>query len=205
MFLLLTVSGMLFCSTLLSGNGGSSETVNASVIVKDTVLTVVAPDDKATALTVELFSSAYKPFEDIGYRDSAGASGASVTLGAQGSGTYNLLIKLNGSEKVSFLSGINMRQGTDTTAQCVLSSPNNVKGVLQFGENQCPERYVLSIEGSPFYTMTDDSKGFMFGALPRADFMIVTYPVENRLFLKRTKFSIESEQIGKRKLRLIIP
>ena len=59
---------LIQCSDpVMSGAGGSSQTVNAQVIFNDTIVSVIIDDTVARALTLHAYSADYMPYEKIGY------------------------------------------------------------------------------------------------------------------------------------------
>lgn len=190
----------------LSGNGGSSETVNAKVTIKDTTVSVIVEKDSVQSLTAHLFSPLYKPFEQTGYADSFFCTGQKITISTPQSGSYNLLLTLNRSEMICFLQGLVLGDAADTTVECKLSAPHQVTGRIQ-PEDHTPsgEQYVLSIFGSPFFAVSDSVSRFSFSGLPQSDLLITATPMAARLFIPKFEYYLAAEQVGMSKLKLLLP
>lgn len=198
----------LHCGDMsISGNGGSSETVNAKVIITDTVAVLTDYQGNGSGLIMEVFSTDYRPYEKCGFRVKIekGKSGGSVALPSNG--VYNFHIYSEEKKLSSFITNRTIKNGTVDTLICTLLSECIVDGKLVSGnETVSDKRYVLSVPGSPFICISDDKHQFTFGAIPRGSFSLAVRPKEQRLLIAQAKYVFNVDEITERtRLDIVLP
>lgn len=179
--------------TLFSQSGGASETINACVIVTDTVACIALDTALGKPLSVHVYDAAYKPYEELGFKDSLSAVGM-VVWGAPSAGTYNFYLTLE-SGRAAFVSGLELTQGISDTVRCVLKAGTDITGAFkQLTLPAVPEVYVLYIKGSPFVTVTDSSQRFILNNLPAGHYTLTTRPAA-RFFFTTTDYVINTDSL----------
>jgi hypothetical protein len=204
--LMWTAAAALRCSYLATaGNGGSSETVNAKVIVTDSTVSVILLDDIDESLSVAIYSTAYHPYEGYGLADSVTGSGTPWT--APGAGTFNVLATLTESGRTAFAAACTLSAGVRDTMACALSQPVTIEGRVQEDETAvAADSYAVSIIGTPFYAMTDAARTFAIKALPAGRYLLSLRPAAGRFFLSSTTYTINTDSPGtKVDVTLIVP
>lgn len=189
----------------IAGNGGSSETVNALVIVTDSTLLIDLKDGNDESLRVSIYSPDYNPYNDFGLADSF--FGNDVPWTASGSGIYNLVATLKESGRTAFIAGCTLAAGVQDTISCSLNQPVCIEGIIKETETFAEaDSYALSIIGSPFYAVTSQKGTFTFSALPEGLYQLSMRPVAGQFFLSPSIYSINTSSFGKKgKITLIIP
>jgi hypothetical protein len=190
----------------VSGNGGSSETVNARVIITDSVVFLTEDRENCTGLVMEIFSSNYRPFEKSGYTSKiiSDRSGCSVALPAEG--IYNFFIYSMEKKLSCFVHNQEIKKGSHDTTHYVLSSQCLVDGNLVSHDNAASVKYIVSVTGSPFVSITDETKTFSLGPVPRGTFTLTVRPKEQRLFISNAQYEFRINEIAdKAQLNILLP
>jgi hypothetical protein len=111
--------------------GGATETVNARVMISDTIVTVCVKSDTAVGVRIILSSTAYNPVYHTGYIDSAILSGQDLRSEFPVvPGMYNVMIvEQNLKKSVAFMS-INVTTSQQDTLTDSLSVGKDLKGMV---------------------------------------------------------------------------
>jgi len=184
------------CSNALltASDGGGSETINATVIVSDTVARFEADAKHGEVFTIRVFSSQYKPYERIGFADSLSADSARVlSWNAPYSGEYNFHLTL-GKGKAAFVTDVGLMRGTKDTIRCGLKKTLDFKG--RIASRDPASSYVLFIQGSSFYCLSDTALNFSMLALPSGSYVLKTRPIKGRLFMKTNDYPVNTDSLG---------
>jgi hypothetical protein len=196
------------CSELsVSGNGGSSETVNAKVIITDTVVTLINDSGSSSGLAMEVFSTNYRPYEKNGFTAKVETGKTSGALALPSDGIYNFLIYSEELNLSCFIRNKAVQEGSRDTTACVLSSKCMVDGKLvSKNEKVIDKRYIISVQGTPFIGISDESRGFTLGAIPRGSFTLTVRPKDQRLFIANTNYEFKIDEIiEKAQLDIVLP
>jgi hypothetical protein len=190
----------LRCSdTLMAQNGGGgSETINAKIIVSDTVARVQADLRQGTGVEVRVFARQYKPFERFGFADSVSGDAAfPLVWNAPFSGEFNFLLSAGGvgtQRRAAFIPALGLSPGASDTISCALSKCVAFKGSLASPDRS--QSFVLYIQGSPFFCVSDTVGRFAMPSLPSGCFILKTRPVQGRLFLKTNDYTVNTDSLG---------
>jgi hypothetical protein len=178
----------------VSQDGGASETVNARVIVSDTLASIVLDSVLEKPLSVRVYGATYKPYEDYGFADSLSDTGV-IEWSAPSAGTYNFYLT-TASGKAAFVPGVTLTKGISDAIPCVLRTGSTITGACKH-RNQpvIPEALVLYIQGSPFVTCTDSSQHFTLNNLPVGRYTIKTRPAA-RFFFTTDDYVIDTDSLG---------
>lgn len=178
----------------VSQDGGASETVNAKVIVTDTLASIVLDSALEKPLSVRVYGAAYKPYEDYGFADSLSDTGE-IEWGAPSAGTYNFYLTTT-SGKAAFVPGVTLTKGISDTVRCVLRTSGTITGACkQRNQPVIPEALVLYIQGSPFVTCTDSSQHFTLNNLPAGRYTLKTRPAA-QFFFTTNDYVIDTDSLG---------
>lgn len=184
--------GMVFCSnTTTTGNGGSSETINAKLYINDTVAQVSCRNCSDTKLTLHVFATDYRPYEKSGFSATADER-MPIVLPAEG--TYNFLIRSNTAQAASFSQNVSVKKGGADSIACVLESICTVSGKLIGADTSTvKERFAVSIYGSPFMCVTGDTGTFLFDNMPTGPFVLSVRPAAKRLLIATASYAFSTE------------
>ncbi len=196
-WLLLVAGAMILASRCsdrmptLSGGGGS-ETINAKIIVTDTVAQFQT-EVKADSFSMRVFSGHYKPYERMGFADSIKNDSAGVLAwNAPFSGEFNFLLSQGGG-KAAFIPNLKLKRGIIDTIHCSLSKRMAFKGRIVSGD---PSPYVLFIQGTPFFCISDSASRFSMPSLPNGNYVVKTRPVKGRLFMVTNDYLVDTDSLG---------
>jgi hypothetical protein len=186
------LSSLLYCSEMaVSGGGGSSETINAKVIITDTVATVVDDHGTGSGLVLEAYSADYRPYEKTGLAKKSSADQNVKTISLPTTGNYNILVRNEEKNLVCFIQNVHIGKGTADSILCQLSSGRYVGGkVISQKGDTIKGTFVISVQGSPFMCITDDKKEFTLKEIPGGTFTMIVRPKEQRLFIANAKYQI---------------
>lgn len=172
MKMIMLLSGMFTLFFCLCGNNvAGSETTNGDQMVvtasKDSIYGT-AP----VGHTIYLFSSDYCPYNDSGFSRTAIAdSSGAFSFNNLKNGEYAVYCKLADSDLSVFV-------------KLILGSWGNTDTVFAFGENGSfsgklidatgvpLSLYNVYIPGSPFFTVTDSSGGFVIDSIPEGNYKV---------------------------------
>ncbi|MBN1578195.1 MAG: hypothetical protein JW913_16665 [Chitinispirillaceae bacterium] len=193
-----TILAFLQCSDApITGNGGSSETVNAKVAVIDSLVSVSVEDHSSGELSLQLFSANYRPFEKTGFRDSVtGRASEPLLWHAPSAGSYNLLLRSDAAGAAGFLQGILLGQGAADTISLILKPCIDLSGSLTSSDSSAiNEPYVLAIYGSPFYSLSDSTGRFIIASVPAGHYTLSVRSTAKRLFVPMSNYLIATETL----------
>lgn len=206
-FLSCLAVGALFCGEMsVAGNGGSSETINAKVIVSDTLVSVTDGKSNETGLILETYSSDYRPYEKIGYSAVLDNSKDKV-LKLPSVGEYNFLVRNREYNLAGFVKNIKVLHGVIDSTTCVLTTGSSVNGKLvSQGNDSLDEQYAVSIYGSPFVCVTDKKQAFSMKTVPDGSYTMSVRPIGKRLFIATARYTFSTSENGERtQLDVVVP
>ncbi|HEX2958186.1 MAG TPA: hypothetical protein VHO70_15235 [Chitinispirillaceae bacterium] len=190
---LITVCALSCSETPVAGNGGSSETINAKIIITDTMVSVT--DDKAdeTVLTLEAFSIDYRPYENTGYIARLDSDVKKQVLKLPAAGYYNFLVTCREQNLTGFISNVEVLHDAKNRVTCTLTSGTKVAGWLKTqGTHSLNEQYAVSIYGSPFVCVTDNKQSFSMGLLPDGNYTMSIRPVGKRFLISSARYNFST-------------
>jgi hypothetical protein len=206
-FLSCLAVGALFCSEMsIAGNGGSSETINAKVIVSDTLVSITDDKGDGTGLILEAFSSDYRPYEKTGYTAILD-NGKDQVLKLPSAGAYNFLIRNSEHNLTGFISNILLNHGMKDSITCTLTSGSSVNGrLISQDSDSLNQQYAVSIYGSPFVCVTDKKQEFSMKTLPDGSYTMSVRPVGKRLFITTARYTFSTNgNRGRTQLDVVVP
>jgi hypothetical protein len=206
-FLSCLAVGVLFCSEIsVAGNGGSSETINAKIIVSDTLVSVTGDKDNGTGLILEAYSTDYKPYEKTGYTAILDNDKEQM-LKLPSSGDYNFLLRNRDGNLTGFINNVRANRGTNDSVNCTLTCGSDVNGkLISQGRDSLDEQYAVSVYGSPFICITDKNLAFSMKSLPAGSYTMSVRPVGKRLFIATARYAFStSGNGGKTQLNVFVP
>jgi hypothetical protein len=193
-------SWSLRCSDSLvaQSGGGGSETINARIIVSDTVARVETDLRQGGRVAVHVFAGQYKPFERFGFADSvSGDAAAPPVWSAPFSGTFNFFLSVAGdtpAQRAAFIPALGFSPGARDTVPCVLSKCVPFRGKIA-SPNQAPS-VVLYIQGSSFFCVSDSLGRFAMPSLPPGCYTMKTRPVQGKLFMKTNEYTVNTDSVS---------
>jgi hypothetical protein len=180
---------------LTTSDGGGSETINAKIIISDTIARFEAGAKYNGIVTLRVFSNTYKPFERIGFIDSlSGSEPAALEWNAPVAGDYNFYLSLDTAGKAAFIPGIRLKKGTRDTFDCAIKKCLPFKGKI-ISQASVPS-FVLFIQGSPFYCISDSLLRFSMPQLPSGLFVVKMRPLKGRLFMPTNDYIVNTDSLG---------
>jgi hypothetical protein len=180
---------------LTASDGGGSETINAKIIVSDTIVRFEADTQHSGVVTLLVFSNTYKPFERIGFLDSlSGAAIAALEWNAPISNNYNFYFSLDSAGKAAFIPGIELKKGNRDTIGFEVKKCLPFKGKISAPASA--STYVLFIQGSPFYCISDSLQRFSIPKLPSGHYVVKTRPLKGRLFMSTNDYFVNTDSLG---------
>jgi hypothetical protein len=201
------------CSNITTtGTGGSSQTVNARIIVIDTTARIIIDDSTAGRRGLHVYATDYMPSERIGYTDSIESVGsAALSWKAPKQDRFHFLITLQPSGNACFLMDIALRKGACDTIACKLGPCRDIIGSLAPKDSTSAlfrpfERYNLSIFGSPFSAITDSSCGFVMKNVPFGGYTISIRPLSKKMMIHTIDYSVMIDSVfGNEQLSMFLP
>jgi hypothetical protein len=211
-FLLCALPPLLLCTELsISGNGGSSQTVNAKIVIADTTVEVIT-DDTAGPRTLYAYSADYLPYEKIGFCDSTDAAGrATLRWKAPAQGTFSFLVAIKPSGRACFLQAVALKRSVRDTLRCALFPCRNVCGFIQPADAAPAPfpplaRYVLSIYGSPFSAVSDSTSGFLIRNVPVGRYTISARSLSKRIMIHTIDYPVMIDSLFEnKKVMMLLP
>jgi len=181
---------------LTQSGGGGSETINAKIIISDTVARFEPDIKQSDFFAIHVFDGRYKPFEGIGYADSLSGDSASLLFWhAPYAGRFNFYLS-HESGYAAFAPDIKLLQGMRDTIHCSLKKRLTVKGKIS---SQDPvSAHVLYIQGSPFFCISDSVGHFSMPSLPSGGYVLKTRPVKGRLFMVTNDYLVNTDSLGEK-------
>jgi hypothetical protein len=205
---LIAVSNLFYCTTDVTGAGGSSETLNAKVTISDTALSVTIEEKTVESLKLHLFSLDYKPYETTGIHDSCEITHSNyLQWKSPHQGSFNALITTGNVDLSCFSQNINIGGGIDTVLHLSLKPSLKISGKIVTSRGKpLQESYLVSIYGSPFYTLTDNNNNFSFDKIPGGQFTFSVHPSGRRLFMRTSDFFLITDSLRENsRLQLSLP
>jgi hypothetical protein len=207
--LCLGIVAVFRCSSpTLAGKGGSSETVNARILIIDTTVIVTSEDPAVKGLSLDVYSLAYRPYEKYGYIDSVTESGSNIlSWAAPTEGNFCFLLRVTPAGSACFLSAIAINHGMADTIDCVCGPSHDLVGRVELEDSAAvTENYTLSIYGSPFYAITDSLHRFAIHEVPSGSYSLSVRSLAKRLFIATDDYSINTGNLGATtNLRILMP
>jgi len=194
-------------STTLTGKGGSSETVNARIIIIDTIAVVTSKDPAVKGFSLGVYSPAYRPYEHFGYADSVADASNALQWSAPSTGDFCFLLKAIPSGSACFLRDIAITHGTSDTIDCVCGPCHNLTGRVEPKDSaKVAEIYALSMYGTPFYAVTDSLQRFAIRNVPSGSYTLSLRSLAKRLFISTVDYPIITDSLGtSTNLRVLVP
>jgi hypothetical protein len=207
---MITVCSLVLRCTEMSatGNGGSSETVNAKVIVIDTMVSATIDDNGAMEFSMQTFAQNYRPCEKTGFSVTVVAqSGAAAMAAVPSQGIYNILLTCSARGSSCFVGDILLVKGSTDTIDCRLTETRTISGELVTADtSHIDDSYIVSIYGSPFYAVTDPKNGFSLIALPPGGYTLSVRSTAKRLFIGTSNYVFTTDDnTSPARLRVVIP
>lgn len=190
LFILVNFTLLQRCTEMSAiGNGGSSETVNAKVVLHDTFITVMVDRTENSGIELHVVATNYQPYERSGIYRSCTVKEDSATISVPALKSYNLFIS-SADSMSGFLAALPVLPNASDTVTCTLSRAGTVTGKLEPMPGKIlDDSYAVSIVGSPFFSSTDDSHAFVFSSIPAGNYTISVRPKMKRLFLVTAKYA----------------
>jgi hypothetical protein len=208
----LTICGILLlprCATSpVCGIGGSSETVNAKLIIADTTVNLTVDTENCGELTMRIYSTDYRPYEKRGLADStAPATANDLHWNAPASGSYNILLTTATKNVSGFIRNVSLKHGVYDTISCVLKPSRNLSGsIVASGNPITPETFMVAIYGSPFVALSDTAGRFSISDMPPGSYSICVRSTAKRLFVTSSSYPITTEMFDESTtVRMILP
>jgi hypothetical protein len=186
MFLLLSIFWICCisgCGNFTTETGGASETVNATVIIRDSSIIVKIKAEDTVFANVRLFEANYNPLKSDGYTDSAvvasGEEGIKLTVA---NGEYNCIISDRNSAKSLLVSGLEVGAGSSDTISDTLSVCGSIEGNVpldQFDSLKLSPAKVFLL-GTNFLTEVDTLGVFNLNSIPAGSYSIVATLENNK-------------------------
>ncbi|MBN1757345.1 MAG: hypothetical protein JW863_03450 [Chitinispirillaceae bacterium] len=174
----------------ISGNGGSSETINARVIIDGTTLTATATDPAALG-TLEVFARDYHPYERTGYLISSQIPGGAPSVTVESEGVYNVHITAASGSVSCFLTDLTVRADGSDTIPCPLVGIVRIDGMLVSDSLEpVTGNYAVSVFGSPFFGTTGEGSTFTIDNIPSGDYKVRVRPIAGQLFITTAEYRI---------------
>ncbi len=196
----------------MTGGGGSSQTVNAQVILSDTMVSVATDDTATHALALQVYSDDYLPYEGIGYRDSIAADVSALPKWkAPKQGAFSLLITARPSGCATLMQHIELKKGLCDTITCRLGRCRDITGLVIPGDSgtyaSAPSmRFALSVFGSPYAAVTDSSAGFTMKNMPSGRYTIRVRSLSKRIMISTVDYPVMIDSLfGNKYLIMMLP
>ena len=189
------------------GKGGSSETVNAQLIIQDSAVSLTIPDNQAETVELQPFAPTYRPYEHTGYAGApVTASGNALIWTAPTTGMYNFLLSIPQKQMSGLLENVELRQGITDTFFCALGLSHTITGVITSADRSAgPQQYALSIYGTPFYAVSVNN-GFRIDNVPDGQFTLRVRSTAKKLFITTSAYSISTKAFEpSTRLDVVIP
>lgn len=141
-------------------NGGATETVNASVIINDTTVTVTLKSEKPVMADIKILSENYNPVFKKGFIDSVSSIPSdSFAVFNLEEGNYNMMIYERLSEKAIVINNIHSGKAVSESYSDSLKYLGSISGTVNVVS-------MVYFRGTPYCTKTDSNGKFMFSKVP---------------------------------------
>jgi hypothetical protein len=190
------------------GNGGSSETVNAEINIQDTTVQIVFEANSPVNATAQFFSPDYRPYNKLGYSsDVITSTSTGLQWRAPNAGVFNIYIRDTSSGRAFFIEHISLQKDTSYTIHRPSGTITAISGKLITTDSSCVNNpYIVSINGSPFFTTSDENGDFELEYIPEGTTSLFVREDAHRLFVKTAQYRIPYDatvQFGEG--RIIVP
>ncbi len=161
--------------TTQGGDGGATETINATLIISDSTAEVTITSDTAVKADIMIFNDRYNPVTEEGFCDSAKSiSEQSRILFNSLNGTYNIIIFDRLSQKSLAFNSIAAGPSIDDTLKDTLSYGGSIEGNVFIDQPSEPYKSMIKVylSGTPFHTGIDSAGAFQIKGIPQGTYFI---------------------------------
>ncbi|NLE01769.1 MAG: hypothetical protein GX640_18035 [Fibrobacter sp.] len=154
--------------SVVTGDGGATETVNAQVIITDTIISVKIDSDTLISADIMLFDINYNPAYQSGYKDSVHVTSKDTIITYKANpGIYNLLILTRENNKSLAVKNLNPGTGKQEVINDTLTPNGAIQGKIITGafSNDNNIYFKLYITGTPFFTEVSN-ENFELSGIP---------------------------------------
>lgn len=161
--------------TTQGGDGGATETVNASLIISDSTAQVTITSDTAVMADIMIFDENFNPVTKEGFCDSVrNVSEKDRILFHSLNGTYNLIILDRLSQKSLSFNSIFAGSSITDTLEDTLSFGGSIEGNVFLNQQFQSDKSIIIVylRGTPFYTGIDSAGAFQIHGIPQGTYFL---------------------------------
>lgn len=161
--------------TTQGGDGGATETVNATLIISDSTAEVTITSDNSVMADIMIFNERYNPVTEEGFCDSAkNISVQSQILFSSLNGTYNIIIFDRLSQKSLAFNSISAGPSISDTIKDTLGFGGSIEGKVFINQQSETFKSMINVylSGTPFYTGIDSAGAFQIQGIPQGTYFI---------------------------------
>ena len=170
------------CSlNIIKDNGGASETVNASVIIQDTIIEIQTTAEKDLEMEVCIINDSYSPLDSIDIYNSSIISNSDPQKNSNAPGIYNIFL----FNKDSLLScpffKIQLPNNEKDTLTDTFSISGSINGSVIISDTMSEQQQVpvlVYLKGTPFLKQLINNYTYSFEHIPRGNYTIVAEVVD---------------------------
>ncbi len=186
LIIIVSFSCLIDCGsyTTENNNGGASETVNASISICDSMVTINVRSEDTIDAKISLLGVDYNPVTNSGFRKSIDLNvkkDSSVTY-TDLNGSYNLIITDNIRGKSLSMMNIEISNGIRSSISDTLSVSGTVQGSVSSTQlrDSNDVLYGVLILGTPFFTKLDNNGEFEIKGVPKGTYSIIAMMMTNQ-------------------------
>lgn len=204
LLLLFSFSCFINCGsyTTQNNNGGASETVNASVNIGDSMVTVNLRAKDTVNAMISLLGTDYNPVINSGFCKTVGitAKDSSVAFTNLNGSSYNLIITENIRGKSLSIMDFEIGKGERYIISDTLSLSGTIQGKVSSSATQWSGNselsYAVLILGTPFFIELNRNGDYRFMDVPKGVYSVVG------MLMTRQKDDVNSTRMVKRVIQI---
>lgn len=188
LFLLCMISA---CSvqTTQGGDGGATETINATLIVSDSTFAVTIASDTSVLADIMIFGENYNPVTEEGFCDSVKSIPEQSRIFFDSlNGTYNMIIFDRLSRKSLAFNSIQAGSSINDTLKDTLSPGGSIFGNVVLGQKSQTNKSMIQVylRGTPFVAGIDSAGVFQIQGIPQGTYFVKAAVFNSRNSLERS-------------------
>ena len=166
----------IMCSlNIIRDNGGASETVNALVIIQDTIIEIQTTAEKDLEMEVCIVRDSYSPFDSVDIYDSPIISNSDALKNSNAPGIYNIFLFNKDSLLSCSFFNIQLPKNEKDRLTDTFSTSGSINGSVTISDTMSEQQVpvLVYLRGTPFFKQLNNNYTYTFEHIPRGTYTIV--------------------------------
>jgi len=187
--LLMCIIGACGVQTTQGGDGGATETINATLIVSDSTVEISITSDTIVLADVMIFNEYYNPVTEEGFCDSV------INISKQDrvcfhslNGIYNIFILDRLSQKSLAFNSIQAGSSINDTIEDTLLPGGSINGNVVLNQQSPTAKSMIQVylRGTPFKAGIDSTGVFQIQRIPQGTYFVKATLLNSKNSLERS-------------------